>query len=49
MQAWFADTYYFLALRNPKDEGHAKAVAASPACGGGAVFHINDTSSGFSP
>lgn len=29
MQAWFADTYYFLALRNPKDEGHAKAVAAT--------------------
>ena len=22
----FADTYYFLALRNPKDEGHARAV-----------------------
>jgi predicted nucleic acid-binding protein len=29
MPAWFADTYYFLALRNPKDEGHAKAVAAT--------------------
>ena len=29
MQAWFADSYYFLALRNPKDEGHAKAVAAT--------------------
>src|SRR5262245_37020734 len=29
MQAWFADTYYFLALRNPKDEGHAKAVAVT--------------------
>lgn len=29
MQAWFADSFYFLALRNPKDEGHAKAVAAT--------------------
>jgi predicted nucleic acid-binding protein len=29
MRPWFADTYYFLALRNPKDEGHAKAVAAT--------------------
>lgn len=33
MQAWFADTYYFLALRNPKDEGHAKAVAATASLG----------------
>ncbi len=32
MQAWFADSYYFLlALRNPKDEGHAKAAAATGA------------------
>ena len=25
----FADTYYFLALRNPNDEGHARAVEAT--------------------
>jgi predicted nucleic acid-binding protein len=29
MQAWFADTYFFLALRNPKDEGHPKALEAA--------------------
>jgi predicted nucleic acid-binding protein len=29
MNAWFADTYYFLALLNPRDEGHARAVEAS--------------------
>jgi uncharacterized protein len=27
MTAWFMDTYYFLALRNPTDAGHAKALA----------------------
>jgi predicted nucleic acid-binding protein len=29
MNTWFADAYYFLALRNPKDEGHARAVAVT--------------------
>jgi uncharacterized protein len=27
MTPCFADTFYFLALRNPRDEGHARAVA----------------------
>lgn len=26
MTEWFADSYYFLALRNARDEGHKKAV-----------------------
>jgi hypothetical protein len=29
MNGWFADTHFFLALRNPKDESHAKARAAN--------------------
>src|SRR5438034_10273731 len=27
MNAWFADTFYFLALRNSKDAAHAAALA----------------------
>ncbi len=29
MSPWFADTFYFLALRNPQDEAHSRAVAAT--------------------
>jgi predicted nucleic acid-binding protein len=31
MTAVFADTFYFLALLNPRDQAHARAVAAAPA------------------
>lgn len=34
MSPWFADTFYFLALRNPQDEAHAQAVAATSQLGG---------------
>jgi predicted nucleic acid-binding protein len=34
MKTVFADTYYFLALLNPRDEGHAKALAATASLNG---------------
>ena len=30
MTEWFADTYFFLALRNPKDSGHHQAASVLP-------------------
>ncbi|MFT3879192.1 MAG: hypothetical protein QM703_05975 [Gemmatales bacterium] len=30
MIEWFADTYFFLALRNPKDTGHQLAASVLP-------------------
>jgi len=29
MNPWFLDTHYFLALRNPRDEAHAQALAVT--------------------
>ena len=34
MRTTFADTHYYLALLNPRDADHAKAVAVSAALGG---------------
>lgn len=34
MRATFADTHYYLALLNPRDTDHARAVAVSVALGG---------------
>ena len=37
MSDWFADTFYFLALRNPRDAAHARAVALTPQLAGRAL------------
>ena len=34
MSPCFADTFYFLALRNPRDEAHVRAVTATKALAG---------------
>jgi predicted nucleic acid-binding protein len=35
MTRWFADTFYFLALRNPRDQHHAAAKRITPNIRGG--------------
>lgn len=38
MSACFADTYYFLALRNPKDLGHTRATALTEQIAGRTII-----------